>query len=215
MKVSEIYSQYHIPPNLRDHMFRVAKVAHYVFEHWKSTPLNKDILLTATLLHDIGSIVKFNLEKNPEFLGKDEVVRKEYWQEIQNDMIARYGNDDHASTSAILKELQISPIIIQMIDTLSFKYIENIVTSDDYHFKILAYADWRVDPFGVSPLVERIDEVLSRRSKYDEEYKNIIRNKVKIIEEQIQNNTNIPLSSITNDSTFISNETLLDYNVLT
>ena len=46
------------------------------------------------LLHDLGNIVKFDLEKYPDFLGKEK-PRLEYWKKVQKEVREKYGSDDH------------------------------------------------------------------------------------------------------------------------
>ncbi len=60
-KISEIYEEYKIMPNLREHQLRVAAVAAQICDNFNK-PLNKKEIITACLLHDMGNIIKFKLE---------------------------------------------------------------------------------------------------------------------------------------------------------
>ena len=78
--ISEIYEEYKIMPNLREHMLRVAGAASLICDNF-TEPLNKEEIISACLLHDMGNIIKFKLDYFPEF-NKPE--KAEYWQNVQS-----------------------------------------------------------------------------------------------------------------------------------
>ncbi|USN54769.1 MAG: HD domain-containing protein [Candidatus Peribacteria bacterium] len=63
--IQDIYTQYQIPPSLQEHMLRVAAVAEQICLH-SSQEIDHATIVTAALLHDMGNIIKFNLDKLPE-----------------------------------------------------------------------------------------------------------------------------------------------------
>ena len=77
-------------PNLREHQLRVASVAAQICDNFFE-PLNKKDIVTACLLHDMGNIIKFNLNYFPELIKPEGI---EYWQKVQNEYKKKYGNDE-------------------------------------------------------------------------------------------------------------------------
>lgn len=71
MTIKEIYKMFRVPPNLQEHMIRVAKVARFIFDHWVGPKLDWQKLEKICLLHDLGNVVKFDLDRYPEFLGRE------------------------------------------------------------------------------------------------------------------------------------------------
>src|SRR6266404_1725530 len=115
-KILDIYKEYKIMPTLQEHMFRVAAVASLLCDNF-TKPVNKEDIILACLLHDIGNIVKFHLNYFPEF-NKPEGIK--YWQKIQDEFIEKYGDDDHVATVAIMKELGVSRNLIFLVDKIDF-----------------------------------------------------------------------------------------------
>ena len=76
--ILEIYKEHNVMPNLQEHMLRVAAVASLICDNC-TEKLNKEDIITACLLHDIGNIVQFQLSYFPEF-NKPQGI--EYWQGI-------------------------------------------------------------------------------------------------------------------------------------
>src|SRR3989344_7719535 len=98
-----------IMPSLQLHMFRVTSVAQIICESlgenvilvseahpesgsWTSQDDAKNNILSACLLHDMGNILKFNLDLFPEFLQPE---GKEYWQKVKDSFEKKYGKDEH------------------------------------------------------------------------------------------------------------------------
>ena len=84
-------------------MIEVAAVGEFVTNHWKGSKLHKKALTQALLLHDMGNIVKF---KKP-FMGELQ-QNAEYWEDIQQKCIQKYGTNAHTMTDAIVCELGVS-----------------------------------------------------------------------------------------------------------
>ena len=104
MKIKQIYLNYRIPPNLQDHMLRAASVGAYISDHWKNkADLDKNSMIQALLLHDMGNIIKFDFRFS-YLLGKEE-ANTGYWKKIQQEFIKKYGDDEHVATVEIAKEI--------------------------------------------------------------------------------------------------------------
>lgn len=163
MQIKQIYEKYHIMPQLATHMLRVGAVGKIVAENWKN---GCDAKLTTDLclLHDMGNIVKFDLEnRNEGKFGKIEKI--EYWQKIQQEYWDKYGHDAHDATVGILHDADLT------------RFVEFISEEEKLYFAeakepglkvvsvaaiILMYADCRVKPEGIVSYRERIDDLKSR-----------------------------------------------------
>ena len=205
MIISEIYKTLGIPPNLQQHMLRVTSVALFIVKNWKGPELNPETLKTMLLLHDVGNIVRFDFEKHPEFLG-DEVKRIDFWKKRQKENIVKYGTDDHEATVSMLNELGISEETKERIYQMGYWNVKEVKNSTDWYLKIALYADLRVGPFGILTLQERIDDIHTRIEKY--KTKPELMGFSQELENQIQSNVCIPVSSIDNNSISINNDLL-------
>jgi hypothetical protein len=156
--ISDIYRQYKIPPNLEEHMLRVTGVAVYILENFK-TNIDRDSIITTCLLHDMGNIIKFKLEKFPEFLEPEGL---EYWQGVQNDFIKKYGDDEHVATRMICQELGVSDEVIYLIDRIGLKLLKEVLESDNLELLICNYADGRVGPHGTMSVANRCNDLFNR-----------------------------------------------------
>ena len=156
--ISEIYIDYKIMPCLQDHMFRVAAVASLICDNF-SEPLSKDDIITACLLHDMGNIVKSDLKYFPEF-NKPEGI--EYWENIKNEYVEKYGKDEFKVHQKIMKEIGISEEVIFLVDKIDFTSSCDFRDGDNFFIKIINYADWRVSPYGVVSYDERMNEAKKR-----------------------------------------------------
>jgi len=212
MKVQAIYKKLGTPPNLQEHMLRVASVGSYIFSHWQGPSLNLAFLHSTLLLHDIGNIVKFDLKKHPEFLGASEIGRVDYWIQRQTEAATKYGKDDHEATVAMLNELGIPQNICQRIYGMGYWDIKNVMTSSDWHLKVALYSDLRVGPLGIVSLRERLTDIHSRLAKYKERPELIPM--AEKIETQIQAHMDVSVDTI-NDEHVETNHDLLGYEVTT
>ncbi len=88
-------------------------------DHWIGQVIDWEHLIVAGLLHDLGNVIKFDLDKFPALLG-DELPRIDFWHEEQKKLIEKYGDDDHIATGKMLDELGIKPEIKDTIQTKSF-----------------------------------------------------------------------------------------------
>lgn len=157
-KISEIYYEYKIIPSLQEHMLRVAAVASFICDNF-SEPLAKEDIITACLLHDMGNIVKFNMNLLLEFFEPEGI---EYWQKVKEKYITKYGSNDHETNLKIIKELGFSGDILSLVDQNRFSFLCQHRDSSDMKAKIMHYADGRVDPHGVVSYDKRMLEAKKR-----------------------------------------------------
>jgi len=159
MKVVEIYKRYEIPRNLQLHMLRVAAVARLVLENTK-VAVDKETVIQACLVHDLGNIVKFILDGKGLHVDEDlDSLRK-----VQQKFMRKYGVDDHEVTDKILKELGVSDRVKDLVYKLGFgpRILQEIADGEDVESKVVLYADSRVSPYGVLSVKERMGD-LERR----------------------------------------------------
>ncbi len=209
MKTSEVYSHYNIPPNLQEHMYRVAGVIVVILDSWESTPLpNRDILIRAGLLHDMGNLVKFTWGPSTlHFLGK-EAERMEFWQQAQKDFMQKYGNDEYTATRAVVKEMGYGAELLDIIGTSWFEILGGLEKATTEQ-KIFLYADMRVGPLGVISLQHRLDDIYERYVKDKTKFRPMSHEEVvrrgHLLEENLMSHLSITPKDI-NDFTVNSND---------
>lgn len=165
MTIEEIYSEFRIMPNLQTHQLRVAGVAQMICESMTGVKVDLSSVVSACLLHDMGNIIKFRLDRFPEFL---EPAGESYWAQVQKDYISKYGKDEHIATMEISKNILTSQLknieneqfgkIISILGAIGFSKTKLNYKSDNYNYKIAAYSDMRVCPIGVTSMENRLGE---------------------------------------------------------
>jgi len=165
MKLKEIYSKYPVPPNLQEHMMRVAGVAKIISENWMGALLDEDIMLKACLVHDIGNLLKFDLETKAHFLGKEQ-SNVDYWKKLKEEMAQKYGADEHVATASICQEINLEPKALWIVNNWGFGNFDKVLKSENWEYKICVYSDHRVGPFGIVSLKERFAEQRKRYQEY-------------------------------------------------
>jgi hypothetical protein len=199
-KITEIYKDYKIMPNLQMHQLRVASVASFICDSL-SIKVDKESIVQACLIHDMGNIIKFHLDKFPEW-NKPEGL--EYWQEVKNDFIIRYGNNEHHATLDIARELGASDYILELVNCIDASSVEIIKMQDDFGQKICIYADNRVSPHGVVSSEEHSLEAKERYKNhphaFDEKSRLFFNENLNLIEKQIFSKTKIKPEDINDES---------------
>lgn len=160
MTAQEIYDKYKIMPTLQLHQLRVAAVGQIICEHIQSFEHTKDVVTTC-LLHDMGNIIKFDLNYFPEFVQPEGL---NYWQNIKTDYITKYGNDEHNATKQIVFEITDLKQIAEYADQVGFSKLQETQKDKSLAKKICAYADMRVGPYGVISIEERL---IDGRKRYE------------------------------------------------
>jgi hypothetical protein len=189
--INEIYDRFNIMPALQMHMRRVAAVAALILsiDHYAKT--NKNDVIAALLLHDIGNIVKFRL-------GEEDAP----WRKIQQETIAKYGSNDHKATEKMILELGVNNWVASLISGMGFENLPNVIDSTDMEQKICLYADQRVAPHGVVSLQERFADLQNRykdtplKSRFDREQEK----RALILEQQIFTNSSLQPLEITDQT---------------
>jgi hypothetical protein len=166
MTISEVYQTYNIMPTLADHQYRVAAVAKILCERSpEHLPINE--IISGCLLHDMGNLIKFNLDNIPEGLVIPDI---EHWKKVQASMKETYGDDEHKATHTIAEELGVSPLTLDIVKYVGTRNAKEMLEQKNIPVLLATYSDFRVTPTEVTTLKERIDDLLKRYEgtvKYD------------------------------------------------
>jgi len=144
--------------SLQAHQLRVAAVAKTICEKLENSIDSKSIL-TACLLHDMGNILKFDLNLFPQFLEPEGL---EYWQKVKQEFEEKYGSDEYKANIAIAEEFKVKPKILDLISSIGFEKIEKYFLVKNLEKMICEYADCRVAPTGIVSLDERLFDLEKR-----------------------------------------------------
>ncbi len=150
MIISDIYKTYTIPPHLQLHQLRVAAVGKLVAEVHHA---DEHTVVSACLLHDMGNIIKFKLDRFPEFL---EPEGYEYWKKVQADFMQKYGTDEHLATLMICDELGVSDAVLGCIRAVGMTKAHANIATGTREEQITNYADLRIGPKGLISIQERL-----------------------------------------------------------
>jgi len=168
MNILEIYKKYQIMPQLAEHQFKVAAVAEIILNH-SSLILDRDDIVAACLLHDMGNIVKFDFNQSKEMaLGLIDLSSLKYWEKVKREFLSKYGSGSHNVTMRIIDELQVSKRIRELVNCVGFEQAPENAKTSDFGKKICAYADMRVMPLGVGSLEDRMADLRVRYKNHPE-----------------------------------------------
>lgn len=205
IKISEVYSKYKIFPKLGEHMFRVAAVATQICDAQMKMgkAIDKEIVVGACLLHDMGNIIKFKFGDIGGFFVEENI---EYWEDVKKEFVKKYGIDEHEATIEICNELKVNLAVINVIKNIGFNNSTRNLSERKLENMIATYADQRVNPYGIVSLEGRVDEghkrFFSRTGLDYAENKNFVTqvNALKEIEKIIFKDLEILPEDISDDS---------------
>lgn len=153
------YDRLDVPPNLRLHMFRVASVVALIRGHWRGPETDFDSTIKAALLHDVGNIVRFDLDSDiSKALMGDSIP---HWRGVQKSARAKYGREEHAATVAMASELGLDEKVISILkeyDAVGLAAKDGMLEA-----KVCDYADSRVGVYGVISIADRFRKIKERR----------------------------------------------------
>ena len=141
-------------PQLQTHMLRVAGVASIIFDNFEK-PLDKNSIISACLLHNMGNIIKADLDLFPEYLEERGI---KYWKKVQREFIDKFSNNDHIATYTICEELDVNSKTFVLIKGFGFAKTEETFNSNIMR-KLCVYSDLRVSPHKTTSLEHRLNEV--------------------------------------------------------
>lgn len=186
-------------PGLQSHMLRVASVASLICDSI-NIPVDRESVIATCLLHDMGNIIKSDLNVFPEFL---EPQGREYWEKVKSEYIAKYGTHEHEATLKIIKELGVSKKVFDLATGIDFPLIFKILNKS-IEAQICLYADNRVDPLGIVSVKERLTEgrnrYKDRPNRISEENWNIAESTFEKLEQYIFSKCKIKPEDINNEN---------------
>ncbi|MCL4360346.1 HD domain-containing protein [Patescibacteria group bacterium] len=165
MTVSDAYARYRIPSNLQDHQLRVAALAAIIAGNWTGPAIDQPSLVTACLLHDMANIIKFDFTNS--LMDPAEHGRLGYWKTVQHETVERYGNDVHAGTLTICRELGAPDAVCRIVSAIEWNDTEKVLDGGEYETAIGIYSDMRVGPHGILSLADRLSDLRTRNTKHD------------------------------------------------
>ena len=204
MKALNLYKKYKIMPTLQAHMLRVAAVASIICDNLEIS-VNKNNIVTACLLHDMGNIIKFKLSLFPQFLEPEGL---EYWQDVQNEFKQEYGDKEDEATYRIVQEITDNAKVLNLVKSIAFAKAPENYKHNNYEKKICAYADMRVIPTGITNAKDRMEEgrkrYLANKNLKREDVANFLDYSSHIlkIEKQVFSKAKIKPDYITNKNVF-------------
>jgi hypothetical protein len=156
--ISQIYSEYKIMPTLQLHQLRVAAVAKSICNSLVGG-IDTETVIKVCLLHDMGNIIKFDLNYFPDFTKPEGL---EYWQKVKDEYINKYGNEEHVATRVICEEIGLSDKGLRYLNSIGFSRVKTTLDNGTLEEKVCCYADQRVGPHGVLTIEERLSDGRSR-----------------------------------------------------
>lgn len=169
----DIYQQYKIMPNLQLHQLRVAAVGKIVCDNFNppaGTHINAQDIVLACLFHDMGNILKFDLTVFPEALEPEGLA---YWESVKKEFEEKYGKEQHSASKAIGREIGLPQSVLDIIESIRFSNLEEILAEPSFERKITEYSDCRVAPYGITSVRERF---LDGRKRYIRHFPNAAEN---------------------------------------
>ena len=115
--IEQIYYVYHVPQLLQLHLLRVAAVARLIADNWDGPALDRQKLDRVLLLHDIGNIVKIDLNA-PGSLSVHEDLQQ--YLADQQQYQQRFGQDDHLASREIAREIGLTSDELDFMDAKIF-----------------------------------------------------------------------------------------------
>jgi len=161
MITQDIYNKYNIPPHLQLHMLRVAGVVKLICKHREGEDLPVHDLLSVALIHDMGNIIKFDIDLYPEFREPEWV---DYRKEVQV-QFQQYGNNEYEATKYIAKQCGISTGALDILHLFDTYDDDKLLESKNILLWIMDYADSRVWMLSIQTTVERISTQVERNMK--------------------------------------------------
>ncbi len=158
--IKEIYQRMPVHRLLAMHMYRCASAAGWIHDRWSGPKVDRDTLIAYMLVHDLGNVVKSDFGENglrdPVFLNP------KGWERRKQETIERYGSDANTATGKMLDELHVCGTVRALVDRHSRNRRVLSGENTDWTSVIGEYADFRVGPFGVVTLKERVDDLRER-----------------------------------------------------
>ena len=201
-KITDIYEEYKIMPHLQMHQLRVAAITVIICDSL-DIDIDKDTIIKASLIHDMGNVIKFDLSQTKSIFGLPDSEIEDI-HNMQGEFIEKYGQNEHTATSLIASELSMSDSVIHLVSENRFSNLCIDKDGDDWKLKILHYSDGRVGPHGILSFDERMQDAGKRYENHslsiDKKEHDRLVDCGKDIEKQIFAHSKIKPEDITDES---------------
>jgi hypothetical protein len=213
-KITDLYKEYKIIPNLETHQLRVAACAMQICKHL-TVEIDTESVIKACLLHDMANIIKFDLSKTQAMFNfSNEEI--EIMAGIKAEFIKKYGTSEHIGSLTIARELGMDEKVVSNIDAIDFNHWDEVDQGESIEEKICVYCDGRVAPYGVVSLSERLEEGSKRYAGPNPqvgERRIVLHNAARSIEKDIFSHCSIMPQDITEASVAPYIELLKEYEI--
>ena len=161
--INGIYDRFELPASLRMHMYRVAAVANLVCDNWKGQGMDRQNVVAACLVHDLGNMAKVRFDELSIRILGDGARDAEHWKGVKERVIRRYGKTAPEATRSMLSEIGADREVVDLFEG-EFRIFaeEDALYSSSWELKVLTYSDLRVGPFGILSVSERIADLKAR-----------------------------------------------------
>ncbi len=159
MKIKDAYEKYQIMPTLAQHMLRVGSVAKILTNQIKDADFPAKEIVSACLLHDMGNIVKFDLDNVPAGLDIPDI---DYWKKAQRKVQDQYGMDEHDATYQMAKDLGVSDTTLEAIANCGTANAKKVLEEKNIASMFVTYCDYHVAPTEIVTPEERLNNILVR-----------------------------------------------------
>lgn len=159
--IESIYDRFEVPSKIRAHCRLVASVASRVCSQVGLDKESSTLVIAASLVHDLGNIIKVDFDSD---LAKElySFQEREQLRITRERIISCYGSHEDLATIAMLNELSCDKSVISLLKSSTWVNVLGVLSGDSLPEKILSYADYRVGPFGIVSLQERLDDLNNR-----------------------------------------------------
>lgn len=191
MQIRDLYDQYNLMPQLREHQLRVGGIVRLI---------SRDkVAIKTALVHDMGNIAKFT-------------GLNEYWSNEQRKIWNKYGREAHQVTYAILRDAGLNELEQRVREEGDFykKIIELDGKYDNYSDAAVytLYADCRVAMNGIVSVEARVRDLEKRYGSMRND-----RLWVSKLEDYVAKRTGVEVAKISNQDVEPLFDELLSYNV--
>jgi hypothetical protein len=140
--------------------------------------VNKEDVVAAALIHDLGNFVKmtFDGKTEKELFDKEDHDKIEFFKKKKEEFALKYSPNDGEANILIAKEIHAPKEVIHLLENKEIHHLTAEQWKNDFGLIIFFYSDLRVSPQGVAPLAQRLKE-FQKRNKFDSNPEQIQRSK--------------------------------------
>lgn len=167
--IDSIYEKFSIPPNLVAHMKKVASVGSLICDNIKNISVDRENIVAFLLIHDLGNIIKFRFDNDlvVSMLGTNDENVINHWKKVRENVIQNYGKNVIDANKKMACEVGVNDKISHLLEAMDFSKADVIAKGSDWDVKVCAYSDFRVGPFGIVSLRDRLDDLRRRYQGHD------------------------------------------------